>query len=327
MGAPFKQPEWSALALMLAPETVSQAHRRFVEAGAEVITTNSYALVPFHIGDAKFKAEGRKLADLAGRLARKATDGAPAHGAGRRLAAAAVRLLPPGPVRRGQGAGDHPPADRRACRRMSTSGWPRRRVRWPRRALPGRCWPTTSGRSGSPSPWMTTTRTWRGPSCAPASASPPRSPPCWSSASTPCCSIAASRRSWRARSTPPARCATRTAARPGSASTPTPSRRSARKPPTRCLSDIRADLDARPLRPVRQGLAAARRRHRRRLLRHRPGAHRCAQGAARLAPKEGAHRGDAPSRSGDGQITGMPSHIQQVCRVRRDFCDRASGRA
>ena len=51
MGAPFKQPEWSALALMLAPDTVSQAHRRFVEAGAEVITTNSYALVPFHIGD------------------------------------------------------------------------------------------------------------------------------------------------------------------------------------------------------------------------------------------------------------------------------------
>jgi S-methylmethionine-dependent homocysteine/selenocysteine methylase len=76
MGAPFKQPEWSALALMLAPETVERAHRRFVEAGAEVITTNSYALVPFHIGEAKFAAEGRTLADLAGRMARKATEGA-----------------------------------------------------------------------------------------------------------------------------------------------------------------------------------------------------------------------------------------------------------
>ncbi len=76
MGAPFKQPEWSALALMLAPQTVEQAHRRFVEAGAEVITTNSYALVPFHIGEAKFKAEGQKLADLAGRMARAAADGA-----------------------------------------------------------------------------------------------------------------------------------------------------------------------------------------------------------------------------------------------------------
>ena len=76
MGAPFKQPEWSALALMLEPESVKRAHRRFVEAGAEIITTNSYALVPFHIGDAKFRAEGQKLADLAGRLAREAADSA-----------------------------------------------------------------------------------------------------------------------------------------------------------------------------------------------------------------------------------------------------------
>ena len=99
MGAPFKQPEWSALALMLAPDTVERAHRRFVEAGAEVITTNSYALVPFHIGDAKFAAEGQKLADLAGRMARKATEGAkhPVRVAG--SLPPLVRLLPPGPVR------------------------------------------------------------------------------------------------------------------------------------------------------------------------------------------------------------------------------------
>jgi S-methylmethionine-dependent homocysteine/selenocysteine methylase len=77
MGAPFKQPEWSALALMLEPESVKRAHRRFVEAGAEVITTNSYALVPFHIGEEKFKAEGRKLADLAGRMARAAATAVP----------------------------------------------------------------------------------------------------------------------------------------------------------------------------------------------------------------------------------------------------------
>jgi len=75
-GAPFRQPEWSALALMLAPETVAEAHRRFVDAGAEVITTNTYALVPFHIGAAKFEAEGQELADLAGKLARQAADGA-----------------------------------------------------------------------------------------------------------------------------------------------------------------------------------------------------------------------------------------------------------
>jgi S-methylmethionine-dependent homocysteine/selenocysteine methylase len=76
MGAPFKQPEWSALALMLAPETVERAHQRFADAGAEVITTNSYALVPFHIGEQKFKAEARFLADRAGGLARKVANSA-----------------------------------------------------------------------------------------------------------------------------------------------------------------------------------------------------------------------------------------------------------
>ena len=75
-GAPFKQPEWSALALMLEPESVKRAHQRFVDAGAEVITTNTYALVPFHIGAEKFQADGRKLADLAGRMARAASRGA-----------------------------------------------------------------------------------------------------------------------------------------------------------------------------------------------------------------------------------------------------------
>ncbi len=74
VGAPFRQPEWSALALMLAPETVERAHYSFVNAGAEIITTNSYALVPFHIGEARFQADGRKLADLAGGLARKVAD-------------------------------------------------------------------------------------------------------------------------------------------------------------------------------------------------------------------------------------------------------------
>jgi S-methylmethionine-dependent homocysteine/selenocysteine methylase len=72
MGAPFRQPEWSALALMEGPDFVLRMHRRYVEAGADVITTNSYAVVPFHIGSARFAARGAELADLAGRLAREA---------------------------------------------------------------------------------------------------------------------------------------------------------------------------------------------------------------------------------------------------------------
>ena len=79
-GAPFRQPEWSALALMEAPETVERAHAAFIAAGAEVIITNSYALVPFHIGEDRFATDGLALADLAGRLARAAADGA-ANGA------------------------------------------------------------------------------------------------------------------------------------------------------------------------------------------------------------------------------------------------------
>ncbi len=74
MGAPFRQPEWSALALMEAPETVQRAHAAFIAAGAEVIITNSYALVPFHIGVARFATDGQALAGLTGRLARAAAD-------------------------------------------------------------------------------------------------------------------------------------------------------------------------------------------------------------------------------------------------------------
>jgi S-methylmethionine-dependent homocysteine/selenocysteine methylase len=76
IGAPFRQPEWSALALFDGPDWVVQAHANFIEAGAEVITTNSYAIVPFHIGDERFAAPGRQLAALSGSLARRAADAA-----------------------------------------------------------------------------------------------------------------------------------------------------------------------------------------------------------------------------------------------------------
>ncbi|WP_308582147.1 homocysteine S-methyltransferase family protein [Pseudomonas extremaustralis] len=72
IGAPFRQPEWSALALIEAPEFVLQAHRAFIAAGARIVTTNSYAVVPFHIGDERFAEQGRTLAERAGRLARQA---------------------------------------------------------------------------------------------------------------------------------------------------------------------------------------------------------------------------------------------------------------
>lgn len=72
MGAPFRQPEWSALALMESPDHVLQAHRNFINAGAEIITTNAYALIPYHIGDERFINHGRDLIKLSAELAEKA---------------------------------------------------------------------------------------------------------------------------------------------------------------------------------------------------------------------------------------------------------------
>ncbi len=76
MGAPFRQPEWSALALMEAPQFVRQAHDAFIAAGSQVITTNSYAVVPFHVGDRVFAERGAELIALSGKLAREAADAA-----------------------------------------------------------------------------------------------------------------------------------------------------------------------------------------------------------------------------------------------------------
>ena len=77
MGAPFSQPEWSAKALLEGPQFVTRVHENFVAAGADVITTNSYAVVPYHLGAERFERVGHELAELAGHLARAAADGAP----------------------------------------------------------------------------------------------------------------------------------------------------------------------------------------------------------------------------------------------------------
>ncbi len=77
IGAPFRQPEWSALALIEAPEFVSRVHQAYVDAGADIITTNSYALVPFHLGDERHARDAARLAALSGELAREVARNAP----------------------------------------------------------------------------------------------------------------------------------------------------------------------------------------------------------------------------------------------------------
>jgi S-methylmethionine-dependent homocysteine/selenocysteine methylase len=88
LGAPFRLPEWSALSLIEAPDYVTRAHQAYVDSGADIITTNSYGLVPHMLGEERFGANGRALADRAGRLARAVADGA-----GRRVLVAGS--LPP----------------------------------------------------------------------------------------------------------------------------------------------------------------------------------------------------------------------------------------
>ena len=77
IGAPFKQPEWSAQALIEAPHFITQVHESFIDAGAEIITTNTYALVPFHLGEKQFNQQGAELIKLAAKIARECVEASP----------------------------------------------------------------------------------------------------------------------------------------------------------------------------------------------------------------------------------------------------------
>ncbi len=71
IGAPFSQPLWSAQALIESPDYVRKAHQNFINAGAEIIITNSYACVPFHLGSELYKTDGSQLARRAAIIAQE----------------------------------------------------------------------------------------------------------------------------------------------------------------------------------------------------------------------------------------------------------------
>jgi len=77
IGAPFSQPLWSAQALIEAPHFVAQAHQGFIDAGAELISVNSYACVPFHLGESLYKSKGHALARQAAMIASEVANKAP----------------------------------------------------------------------------------------------------------------------------------------------------------------------------------------------------------------------------------------------------------
>src|SRR5262245_57034443 len=74
IGAPFGSPLWAAQAVVASRECVRRVHESYIAAGAAVITTNTYALVPFHLGRELFDRDGRRLTALAASIAREVAD-------------------------------------------------------------------------------------------------------------------------------------------------------------------------------------------------------------------------------------------------------------
>lgn len=63
---------WSAQALLDDPELVVSVHKAFIEAGAQIITTNTYATIPSYLGKAGLEDRYIELTRLGGTLARQA---------------------------------------------------------------------------------------------------------------------------------------------------------------------------------------------------------------------------------------------------------------
>ena len=67
---------WSARALLDEPEGVVQVHAEYIEAGASVITTNSYSTIPSYLAKAGMAESYQELTVVAAKLARRAADAA-----------------------------------------------------------------------------------------------------------------------------------------------------------------------------------------------------------------------------------------------------------
>ncbi|MYD98982.1 MAG: homocysteine S-methyltransferase family protein [Gammaproteobacteria bacterium] len=63
---------WSASVLLDEPELVVEIHCEYIDAGAEVITTNNYSTIPSYLGKADMEDQYRELTKLAATLARRA---------------------------------------------------------------------------------------------------------------------------------------------------------------------------------------------------------------------------------------------------------------
>jgi S-methylmethionine-dependent homocysteine/selenocysteine methylase len=70
----YRNSAWSAVALVHDPDTVKQVHRDYIEAGADVVTANNYAVVPRLLSRVGMEERLEELTRVACRLARAARD-------------------------------------------------------------------------------------------------------------------------------------------------------------------------------------------------------------------------------------------------------------
>ncbi len=74
-GFELNSPGWSAAAIRKAPETLLSVHRDYVEAGSEVITTNTFRTHSRNLAETPWLNEAKQLTADAVELARQASDG------------------------------------------------------------------------------------------------------------------------------------------------------------------------------------------------------------------------------------------------------------
>ena len=53
---------------------MAEIHSDYINQGAGIITTNTYAIMPLHIGSEKFKEKGHEMIELACSMAKKSKE-------------------------------------------------------------------------------------------------------------------------------------------------------------------------------------------------------------------------------------------------------------
>ena len=93
MGVPMSTDTWSGLAAITHPDILRELHVRYLRAGAEVITANTYAAAPQHVAAAGFGERAREINMRSAEIALEARDKA---AEGPAWVAGSLSLMAPG---------------------------------------------------------------------------------------------------------------------------------------------------------------------------------------------------------------------------------------